>query len=65
MTPNLELLHLRDRLEAADPLRPVIELVAEDDSPELRAAVIRRLAAEIRAEREASKEPTSHDGRVL
>ncbi len=47
------------RLEAADPIRALVELAAEDDDPALTAAVARRLLGEIRVEKEGH-----HAGRV-
>lgn len=59
MRPNSELRRCYDRLEPDDPARPLIDLAMENDSPEVLAAVIRRLLAEIRAERGDVKEPTN------
>ncbi len=41
------------RLEPNDPARPMVELVFEVDDPAVTSAVVRKLLAEIRAERGA------------
>lgn len=47
------------RLEPNDPARPLIELVIEEDDPALTGAVVRRLLAEIRAEKGGSRTETA------
>ena len=43
------------RLEPDDPLRPLVELVADDRDPRLVTAVVGRILAEIRTERGGSR----------
>lgn len=54
MTLSVEVRRAMDRIPRDDPTRALVELVLEDDNPTLLAAVIRRLVAEIRAERVGS-----------
>lgn len=61
--PSGELRRALARLDPADPVRPLVELVLEDDEPALTVAVARRLFSEIRAEKGGpSKGPEDYRG---
>lgn len=51
MSAGADLRRALGRLDPADPIRALIELVVEDDDPALTARIVRRLVSEIRRER--------------
>ncbi len=50
-----DLRRIQNRLEPGDPARPMLELAATEDDPVLLAAIVRRLVAEIRLERDGPR----------